>query len=327
MSISRGSEWRQWDLHVHTASSYDYKYRGDDADELLVKAWKENNIEAVAITDHFLIDNERIKKLREMVNGEIVIFPGVELRVDKAAKNLHVILIFPETEDVDKLSIDFNAMMLDRNAKAKESMDTIHWDFNDVIEYAKTKRGIISLHTGRKANSVDKCITNKTPFEIAIKKEIFTVTGIFEMGQIRDIDGYNDHVIPTTGELPMIICSDNHDPRDYCRKEIVRKYKFNKVTNIIRGGKERQDSVYNGILALNEKSDIVLTHDGARPFVKLENIEDGIKGVVKHGACVIGVPVTDTIKVVGEENNINNTPQRSLLWAAQTPQCFFKDIT
>ncbi|NLK44353.1 MAG: 2-C-methyl-D-erythritol 4-phosphate cytidylyltransferase [Tissierellia bacterium] len=126
--------------------------------------------------------------------------------------------------------------------------------------------------------------------------------------------------------IDEIILVAKEEEIDYCRKEIVRKYKFNKVTNIIRGGKERQDSVYNGILALNEKSDIVLTHDGARPFVKLENIEDGIKGVVKHGACVIGVPVTDTIKVVGEENNINNTPQRSLLWAAQTPQCFFKDI-
>lgn len=126
--------------------------------------------------------------------------------------------------------------------------------------------------------------------------------------------------------IDEIILVAKEEEIEYCRKEIVRKYKFKKVANIIRGGKERQDSVYNGILALNEKSDIVLTHDGARPFVKLENIEDGIKGVEKYGACVIGVPVTDTIKVVGEDNNINNTPKRSLLWAAQTPQCFFKDI-
>lgn len=113
---------------------------------------------------------------------------------------------------------------------------------------------------------------------------------------------------------------------EYCRKEIVKKYKFNKVTNIIRGGKERQDSVYNGILALNEKAEIVLVHDGARPFVKIENIEDGIKGVVEYGACVVGVPVKDTIKVVGNENVISNTPKRDLLWAAQTPQCFYKEI-
>lgn len=126
--------------------------------------------------------------------------------------------------------------------------------------------------------------------------------------------------------IDEIILVAKEEEIEYCRKEIVKKYKFKKVTNIIRGGKERQDSVYNGILALNEKSDIVLVHDGARPFVKLENIEDGIKGVEKYGACVIGVPVTDTIKVVGEDNVISNTPRRDLLWAAQTPQCFFKEI-
>ncbi|MCQ4924459.1 2-C-methyl-D-erythritol 4-phosphate cytidylyltransferase [Tissierella carlieri] len=126
--------------------------------------------------------------------------------------------------------------------------------------------------------------------------------------------------------IDEIILVAKEEEIEYCRKEIVKKYKFNKVANIIRGGKERQDSVYNGILALDEKADIVLTHDGARPFVKIENIEDGIKGTIDHGACVIGVPVTDTIKVVGEDKTIGNTPQRSLLWAAQTPQCFFKDI-
>ena len=126
--------------------------------------------------------------------------------------------------------------------------------------------------------------------------------------------------------IDEIILVAKEEEIEYCRKEIVKKYKFNKVANIIRGGKERQDSIYNGILALNEKSNIVLTHDGARPFVKIENIEDGIKGTIEHGACVIGVPVKDTIKVVGENKTIDNTPQRSLLWAAQTPQCFFKDV-
>ncbi len=126
--------------------------------------------------------------------------------------------------------------------------------------------------------------------------------------------------------IDEIILVAKEEEIEYCRKEIVKKYKFNKVANIIRGGKERQDSVYNGLLALDEKTDIVLTHDGARPFVKIENIEDGIKGTIDHGACVIGVPVTDTIKVVCENKTIDSTPQRSLLWAAQTPQCFFKHV-
>lgn len=113
---------------------------------------------------------------------------------------------------------------------------------------------------------------------------------------------------------------------EYCRKEIVRKYGFKKIKKIIRGGKERQDSIYNGILALDEKCDIVLTHDGARPFVRKENIEDGIKGVITYGACVIGVPVKDTIKAIDDENDVHHTPKRSMLWAAQTPQCFWKKL-
>lgn len=123
-----------------------------------------------------------------------------------------------------------------------------------------------------------------------------------------------------------IIVVAREDEIEYCRKEIVRRYNFNKVTKIVRGGKERQDSVYNGLLALDERCDIVLSHDGARPFVKIENIVDSIKSAFEYGACVVGVPVKDTIKVVGDKGNITNTPNRDLLWAAQTPQCFKKSI-
>ncbi len=126
--------------------------------------------------------------------------------------------------------------------------------------------------------------------------------------------------------IDEIIVVAKEDEIDYCRKEIVKRYRFNKVSKIVRGGKERQDSVYNGILALDERCSIVVSHDGARPFIKVENIIDGIEGAVKHDACVVGVPVKDTIKVVGDDNSIDNTPKRDVLWAAQTPQCFKKDI-
>lgn len=126
--------------------------------------------------------------------------------------------------------------------------------------------------------------------------------------------------------IDEIIVVSKEEEVEYCRKEIVKKYGFKKVTNIVRGGKERQDSIYNGILALNERTDIVLTHDGARPFVKIESIEDGIRGVIDYGACVIGVPVKDTIKAIDNNNNVHHTPKRDLLWGAQTPQCFWADI-
>ncbi len=79
-------------------------------------------------------------------------------------------------------------------------------------------------------------------------------------------------------------------------------------------------------MALDERAKIILSHDGARPFVKLEDIEASVEGVEKYGSCVVGVPVTDTIKIVGDEERIDKTPKRSELWAAQTPQAFYKDI-
>ena len=96
MNSLRGSEWNRWDLHLHTASSYDYKYKANDSDDLLCKTLRENNIKAVAITDHFIIDKSRIESLRAKA-PEIVFFPGVELRTDKGASNLHLILIYHET--------------------------------------------------------------------------------------------------------------------------------------------------------------------------------------------------------------------------------------
>ena len=122
----------------------------------------------------------------------------------------------------------------------------------------------------------------------------------------------------------VVVCRE--EEIEYCRREIVKKYGFKKVMKIVKGGKERQDSVYNGLMALDKKCDMVLIHDGARPFVKVESIEAGIKGVEENGACIIGVPVKDTIKLIKDECIIENTPDRRFIWAAQTPQCFFYDI-
>lgn len=111
------------------------------------------------------------------------------------------------------------------------------------------------------------------------------------------------------------------DEIEYCKENIVNRYGFKKVLKIINGGQERQDSVYNGIKAI-EECEIVLVHDGARPFIKDKIIEDSINGAIKYDACVVGVPLKDTVKVVDNDNNIMNTPDRSTLWAVQTPQSF-----
>lgn len=114
---------------------------------------------------------------------------------------------------------------------------------------------------------------------------------------------------------------------DMCYVEdILEKYKFNIDYKIVFGGKERQDSIYNGILNMPDKTDIVLTHDGARPFVSVSKIDEAIENVFETGACVLANPVKDTIKVSLDGKIVDYTPNRDMLWQVQTPQVFKADI-
>lgn len=114
---------------------------------------------------------------------------------------------------------------------------------------------------------------------------------------------------------------------EYFKENILKKYNL-KVDKIVIGGDERQDSVYNGLKSLeNSETDIVLIHDGARPFISDRIIDDGIKYATIYGACAPGVMPKDTIKIKGESNFSIDTPNREMLVAIQTPQVFnFKEI-
>lgn len=214
----RGSEWNRWDLHLHTASSYDYKYKGDDADDLLCQTLKQNNIKAVAITDHFKIDKERINSLRSKAPG-IVFFPGVELRTDKGANNLHLILIFSEELDLSVLSADFEAIMIRQKSKSPDSDETIYWEFGDIVEFAKGHDALISIHAGRKTNGMEKEIGHAIPVKDAIKSDIAKEIHFFEIGQKKDIDDYEQHVFKDIERKPLVMCSDSHSPKEYAPKE------------------------------------------------------------------------------------------------------------
>jgi 2-C-methyl-D-erythritol 4-phosphate cytidylyltransferase len=111
----------------------------------------------------------------------------------------------------------------------------------------------------------------------------------------------------------------------YCRTEIVEKYALDKVTNIVPGGKERYDSVYAGLLACAD-CDYVFIHDGARPFVTEEILKRGLAGARSSGACVIGMPSKDTVKLADASGFVAKTPDRSSVWTIQTPQIFRYDL-
>jgi len=94
------------------------------------------------------------------------------------------------------------------------------------------------------------------------------------------------------------------------------------VKKIVVGGKERQDSVYNGFCALDRDTDVVLVHDGVRPFVTPDMIRRSIEAADRYGAAIAAVPVNDTIKLSDAEGFVEKTVDRSGLWRVQTPQAF-----
>ncbi len=122
--------------------------------------------------------------------------------------------------------------------------------------------------------------------------------------------------------IALVLAEENIE---YVKAEIIEKYRFDKVKVIAVGGKERQQSVLNGLKALNNCG-IVLIHDGARPFVGKDIIENGIAYAEKYGAVACGVRPKDTIKVMDKEGFSISTPNRDTLIAVQTPQCFNYDL-
>ena len=112
------------------------------------------------------------------------------------------------------------------------------------------------------------------------------------------------------------------DEVKYFKENILKKYEL-RINKIVIGGKERQDSVYNALKSLkNSSTDIVLIHDGARPFISERIINEGIKFAEIYGAAAPGVMPKDTIKVKNEKNFSVDTPNRANLVSIQTPQVF-----
>ena len=146
-------------------------------------------------------------------------------------------------------------------------------------------------------------------------------------------DSFIDDVILVTGA----------DDITFCKEEIVEKYGFSKVRQVVAGGKERYHSVHQGLIAAENlltadadcaeetlisdlKEACIYIHDGARPFINEEILIRASQSVMQYGSGVVGMPVKDTIKIADEQGFAVNTPKRSLVWQVQTPQCFLYSI-
>ena len=111
---------------------------------------------------------------------------------------------------------------------------------------------------------------------------------------------------------------------DYCQDKVLSRYTFKKVLRLVPGGKERQDSVYHALKVLKNEDDleVILVHDGVRPFITPDQIRRVIEGARHHGGAVLGLPAQDTLQRVGEAGLIRQTLERQDIWQIQTPQAF-----
>lgn len=127
-------------------------------------------------------------------------------------------------------------------------------------------------------------------------------------------------------EIQEIIVVTGKEDIPYVEKLLKQDYKLDKVVCIVEGGRERQDSVYNGIQAVNERAQYLIIHDGARPLITSAVILRGLDMAYATKASIVAVPVKDTIKIVNKEGQVESTPARELLWSIQTPQIFEKKL-
>ena len=147
--------------------------------------------------------------------------------------------------------------------------------------------------------------------------------------QFLELDGkpllyYSLECFEQSDLISEIILVTGKDAIPFCWR-MVEKYGFQKVKYVVPGGKERYDSVYEGLKAC-EDCDIVFIHDGARPFPDGKMLERTMEAADKYGACVAAVPTKDTMKVGNAEGIVERTLDRKTLWNVQTPQVFRYDL-
>lgn len=217
MNDPRGSVWRIWDLHFHTPASYDYEYKGATNQEIvdgLIKA----NVELVAITDHHRIDTARIVELQKLGGMSLAVLPGIEFRSELGgSESVHFIGIFPESSDVVDLWTKLSGKLNITEAEvAKRGAETIYCPFVETARVIHDLGGLVSVHAGKKSNSIEG-LKNSDYIKQIIKKDLVReCIDIYEVGVVTDILDYREKVFPHLDrQIPLILCSDNHDIRNY----------------------------------------------------------------------------------------------------------------
>lgn len=133
----------------------------------------------------------------------------------------------------------------------------------------------------------------------------------YTLSRFRDVSGLGEIIVSTTEEYI-----------DATEKILQNVFPGLKCT-VVEGGAERQDSIRNALEKISDKTGLIAVHDAVRPFVKKEDIENCIEEASRSGGAVLAIPARDTIKIVRQNLEIEETPERKKIWQAQTPQIFW----
>ncbi len=217
-NFPQGSEWRIWDLHFHTPSSYDYK-DNSVTNQDIINVLSENNVSVVAITDHHIMDIARIQELQRLGKDKnITVLPGIECCSELGGNEaIHFIGIFSENANISTIwtKIQGQCNITPEEVQAK-GQERICCPFEKTCTLLIELGGLVTVHAGKKSNSIES-IKNNLLVKQEYKQNLLSVyLPLLEIGKIDDISSYKEHVFPDIKfSLPIIMCSDNHNIKEY----------------------------------------------------------------------------------------------------------------
>ena len=221
--MNRGSEWRVWDLHLHTPASYDYKDKSVTNEEI-VNGLVSHGVSVVAITDHYVIDVPMIKDLSTLGKPKgLFVLPGIEFCSELGgSESVHFIGIFPEEADIESIwtKLQGQCNLTKADIEKRGGYERVCCEFVKTCELILSLGGIVTVHAGNKSNSLES-IKNNLLVKQELKQDLLSrFHPLLDVGKPEDADGYRKHVFPDIKfSLPIIMCSDNHNIRDYQIKE------------------------------------------------------------------------------------------------------------
>jgi len=242
IKYTKGSEWRKWDLHIHTPASYDWDKGCKDSAEDIVKKAISENISVIAITDHHTVKG--IDGVVKAAKGkDITILPGVELRTDKGNKGIHIIGVFDSSTTpktlYDKLLCPLNFSENDIKAKGDKE---IYCNFENACQKIHELGGLVSLHAGNKSSGIEQLDSD---IRATLKKDLAFLVDIFEVSAQKQVEDYRNIVFPKIKqEFPCIITSDACDrsklqyKKGHSTEVIGKKYSWIKANPTFEGLKQ-----------------------------------------------------------------------------------------